>query len=345
METCNPALAAEWDFTKNAPLTPADVFPKSGRKYFWICPKGHSYSATVLHRASGTNCPICNSGRQTSFAEQAVFYYIKNLFPDAISRYKDIFNNGMELDIFIPSKKLAIEYDGAFWHKEKNSERDRLKYRICQNNNIYLIRIREAATQSQGLSDESFYMDNLDDIKNLEILIQYLLDRIDPETNMWTRTRMQFHSNIHVNLDRDSQEIRQYMTDVKDSLQTSYPELSAQWHPTKNGTLKPSVFKCGSDYKAWWLCPVCGHEWQASISHRVNGTGCPICYRKQNKINHPLAKKVYQFSKDGAFIKEWRCISEAGRSLSISHSNISMCVKGKRKHAGGYIWKSTKDFD
>lgn len=345
LETCNPALAAEWDFTKNAPLTPADVFPKSGRKYSWICPKGHSYSATVLHRASGTNCPICNSGRQTSFAEQAVFYYIKNLFPDAISRYKDIFNNGMELDIFVPSKKLAIEYDGAFWHKEKNSERDRLKYRICQNNNIYLIRIREAATQSQGLSDESFYMDNLDDIKNLEILIQYLLDRIDPETNMWTRTRMQFHSNIHVNLDRDSQEIRQYMTDVKDSLQTSYPELSAQWHPTKNGALKPSVFKCGSDYKAWWLCPVCGHEWQASISHRVNGTGCPICYRKQNKINHPLAKKVYQFSKDGAFIKEWRCISEAGRSLSISNSNISMCVKGKRKHAGGYIWKSTKDFD
>ena len=76
-------------------------------------------------------------------------------------------------------------------------------------------------------------MDNLDDIKNLEILIQYLLDRIDPKSSMWTRTRMQFHSNIHVNLDRDSQEIRQYMTDVKDSLQTSYPELSAQWHPTK----------------------------------------------------------------------------------------------------------------
>ena len=108
LETCNPALASEWDYTKNAPLTPADAFPKSGRKCFWVCPKGHSYSATVLHRASGTNCPICNSGRQTSFAEQAVFYYIKKLFPDAISRYKDIFNNGMELDIFVPSKNLII---------------------------------------------------------------------------------------------------------------------------------------------------------------------------------------------------------------------------------------------
>lgn len=92
---------------------------------------------------------------------------------------------------------------------------------------------------------------------------------------------------------RDSHEIRQYMTDVRDSLKDRYPEIAVQWHATKNGILQPSVFLCGSDFKAWWLCPVCGHEWKTFISHRTNGTGCPVCYRQQNKIIHPLAKKVY----------------------------------------------------
>ena len=342
LESCNPSLAAEWDYEKNSPVTPSDVFAKSGKKVFWLCPKGHSYSATVLHRASGTNCPICNSGRQTSFAEQAVFFYIRKIFPDAISRYQDIFDNGMELDIFIPSIRLAIEYDGVFWHKDKNIERDKLKYEICQKNNIYLIRLREADTSSWGLADETFHMDKLDDSKNLKNLIQYFLDRIDPESNMWTHSR-KFHSSIKVDLDRDNQEIRQYMTDVKESLQTSYPQIAAQWHPTRNGTLLPSFFKCGSDYKAWWLCPECGYEWQTSIGHRVNGTGCPACYRQKKKTNHPLSKKIYQYSKDGSFIKEWNSTAEAGRELSISVSNICMCLKRKRNYAGGFVWKPTKE--
>ena len=33
-----------------------------------------------------------------------------------------------------------------------------------------------------------------------------------------------------------------------------YPELAAQWHPTKNGSLLPSqVFPC-SDRIVWWTC-------------------------------------------------------------------------------------------
>ena len=339
LATCNPALAAEWDYEKNGDVTPSDVFSKSGKSYFWICPNGHSYPATVLHRAEGTNCPLCNSGRQTSFAEQAVFYYVKKIFPDAENRYKDIFDNGMELDIFIPSTRLAIEYDGVFWHKAEKEERDKLKYDICRKNNIHLIRIRESNASCSGLADEVIHIDDLDKSKNLEIMIRYLLDRIDPQSNMWMRKKAVFHSNVSVDINRDNHEIRRYMTVIKDSLEDRYPELAAQWHPDKNGTLKPNVFKCGSDYKAWWLCPVCGNEWQTSIGHRVSGTGCPVCYREKNKINHPLAKKVCQYSKEGEFIREWNSISEAGRSLSISNSNISMCIKGERNSAGGYIWK------
>lgn len=345
LETCNPTLAAQWHPTKNGEMTPSDVFPKSGKKYWWICPNGHEYQASPLHRSAGTNCPKCNMGRQTSFAEQAVFFYIKKIYPDAVNRYKEIFKNGMELDIFIPSRKIAIEYDGVFWHKAKSIKRDQIKYQICKENGIHLIRIRESEELPHNIADEQFHMDDLDDRKNLELLIRYLLDRIDLRSNMWTRKSTLFYSPVSVDLARDEMKIRSYMTELKQSLQELYPDIAAEWHPVRNEKLRPNAFNPYSGFKAWWLCSRCGNEWRTSISHRVSGTKCPVCYRNENRENHPLARKVYQFSLDGVFIKEWKSMSEAGRVLLISNSNISMCTRHLRNSAGGYVWRLTKTFD
>jgi len=59
-------------------------------------------------------------------------------------------------------------------------------------------------------------------------------------------------------------------------LQTINPELAQQWHPTKNGRLTPKDVTPNSDKKAWWVCAK-GHEWQATISNRNRGRGCPYC--------------------------------------------------------------------
>ena len=62
-------------------------------------------------------------------------------------------------------------------------------------------------------------------------------------------------------------------------LETLYPLLAKEWHPTKNGDLKPSMVVPGSGKKVWWQC-VDGHEWQAVIRKRaILGQGCPICYK------------------------------------------------------------------
>jgi len=58
-------------------------------------------------------------------------------------------------------------------------------------------------------------------------------------------------------------------------LQTRNPELSLEWHPTKNEKL-PSDYSYGSGIKVWWLGK-CGHEWEAAINHRFNGERCPYC--------------------------------------------------------------------
>lgn len=46
---------------------------------------------------------------------------------------------------------------------------------------------------------------------------------------------------------------------------------------------------------------------------------------------------ILQFKKDGTFIKEWPSMREAGRQLDI-HA-ICGCLKGRRKHAGGFVWR------
>ena len=54
--------------------------------------------------------------------------------------------------------------------------------------------------------------------------------------------------------------------------------------------------------------------------------------------NSPCAKEVFQYTKDGIFVKRWGCISDASRELKIDCSGISKCCKGARKTRGGYIW-------
>lgn len=51
------------------------------------------------------------------------------------------------------------------------------------------------------------------------------------------------------------------------------------------------------------------------------------------------AKKVSQFDKEGNFIKTWDFITQVEKELGISHTHISSCCRGKRKTAGGFVWK------
>jgi len=51
------------------------------------------------------------------------------------------------------------------------------------------------------------------------------------------------------------------------------------------------------------------------------------------------AYKVYQYSLNGDFIKEWKCGKYATDFYSLHNSAISYCINGKQKSAGGFIWK------
>lgn len=81
-------------------------------------------------------------------------------------------------------------------------------------------------------------------------------------------------------------------------LQTTDPELAKEWHPTKNGALKPSdVFK-GGKYKYWWICRE-GHSFQKRLYEKKLGKGCPYCSSKKIKIGfNDLASKYPELASE-----------------------------------------------
>ena len=318
----------------------------TAKRVYWLCPEGHSYSATINHRsgANGTCCPICNAGRQTSFAEQAFFYYIKKVFPDAISRYTEIFSNNMELDIYIPSIKLGIEYDGEAWHKKDKKVRERKKYQICKDNGIRLLRIMEKTPNGfDYAADETFSMPYpIYEFKYLEQAILLTLARIDLSGNSMMALRFPgwFPSKIDINIRRDEKEIRSYMTKLRNgSLAELFPDIANEWHQELNGTVTPDKVRPGSRYKAYWFCKECGNIYCSTVGHRTgkNPTGCPKCGIEKVTAAKRRAVKMLDLQ-TGAVIKVFESISEASRQMHISSGNITAVCKKKRPQASGYGW-------
>lgn len=325
-------LLEEYDAQKNGKDI-SELTYGSGEKVWWKCKYGHSYQATINHKTSSqaTGCPKCFQGRQTSFAEQAVFFYVKKYFPDAVSGYKNVFGSKFELDIFIPSINTAIEYDGAAWHSNKTLEREQRKYKLCHEHGVRLIRIREEKSQlGSDIADIEFPEKDMYKPKVLQPriiqLLQYLL-------------RFRTIIVIDINIDRDRNEIlKMYSTFVKGSLEEKYPEIAKEWHSTKNGDLKPYMFKPRSDHKAWWKCSVCGNEYESTIGHRTYGTGCPKCGVK--KVTRIKEKPVVMIDiNTNKVIGRFDSISDASRKTNISAGNICTVLKGKRKHTKGFSWK------
>ena len=62
-----------------------------------------------------------------------------------------------------------------------------------------------------------------------------------------------------------------------------YPHILGEWDYEKNAPLDPDYFSRGSNVKIWWKCSKCGNSWQAQISNRCNGSGCPQCFSKRRE--------------------------------------------------------------
>ena len=280
-------LLKEWNYKKNK-IKPNEISSKSNTKVWWIGECGHEWEATINSRTMAkTNCPICAEERHASISEKSVLFYIKksNKYSEVLENYKDDIIK-LELDIYIPSIKTAIEYDGERWHK--NIKKDLKKDLMCKKNKIKLIRIREYGCSDYNSSSIKIFLPN-NKTKGLEKGIDKVLELLKID-------------NVNVNIEKDTTEILKMINFMvkENSILNTHPEIAKEWHPTKNGNLKPEHTKPGSGKKVWWVCPN-GHEYQLSVISRTNrGNGCPYCSNHRVLKGYNDLKTLYP-----EIAKEW----------------------------------------
>lgn len=76
---------------------------------------------------------------------------------------------------------------------------------------------------------------------------------------------------------------------------------------------------------------------QSGTKHHFYGKHHKNSSKEKMRLSH--YRKINQYDKDNNFIKTWDGIKLAENILKINNGNISGCCRGKRKTAGGYIWR------
>jgi very-short-patch-repair endonuclease len=284
-----PELIEEINYVKS-PIDPYKLGAGSEKTVWWKCKFGHEWEAPIRRRTfGGAGCRFCTS--QTSSPEIRVFTELKEVFGNVIGREKV---EGKEIDIVIPSIKVAVEYDGAYFHKDK-SDYDDEKKELIEKAGFKVFRMRETPLK---LSDNdvavkpSHAAPSKDEVNKLIEKIAKFLPSAKKKIQDYLATD-QFLA------DKEYKRILSYLPGPpeEESLKKLHPDLAKQWNSKKNHPLKANMFHPRSGKKVWWRCDF-GHEWEATIDKRAGaGRGCPYCTNKKVGYGNSLAAKYPEIAK------------------------------------------------
>lgn len=147
----HPHVCLQYHPTKNDRDLSA-VRPKSHRKAWWLCSKGHEWQATFASRTHlNTGCPLCCQ-KNRSKLEVRIYCELKALFSGVTLR--DV-SFGKEMDVYVPTLRIGIETDGHRWHVDRE-EKDIAKTEFLSDHGITIIRLREQPLSPLGPYDLIF---------------------------------------------------------------------------------------------------------------------------------------------------------------------------------------------
>ena len=306
LATTHPELAKEWHPTKNGDLNPTDVFAGSDKKVWWCCSEGHEWIASCNSRSSnGTGCSYC-SGRYVVINVND----LATTHPELAKEWHPTKNGDLR-----PTDVSAGSHKKVWWHlpydtedgrhfdfewSEKVSNRCSLGYKCPYLSNQALwIGYNDLATTNPGLVKEWHPIKN-GDLKPIDVVAgsNKKVWWCCSEGHEW-KVGISHRNRGHNCPVCSNKKVLKGFND----LATTHPELVKEWHPTKNGNLKPIDVIAGSNKKVWWCCSE-GHEWQASLNKRAySNRGCPICNEShlEKLTRNVLSKYGYNFTEQVKF--------------------------------------------
>lgn len=262
----NPQLAAQWHPDRNAPLTPAQVTPGSNRKVWWLCAAGHEWEAAVADRQAGRGCPFC-SGRK---AGQGIT--LAEVEPALAEQWHPNLNG-----VLTPGLVTAHSNRLVWWQCTRGHDWQAVVSNRTNGNGCPYC-AGQRAVQGNTLTDVTPELAAEWHPRRNDALRPDQVKATATRTVWWLCKRgHEWQAPIR---SRTNGSACPYCTGrratAEHNLAVLWPDVAAQWHPSKNENLTAEQVTPGSDRKVWWRCPA-GHVWQAGIDSRVRATGCPYC--------------------------------------------------------------------
>jgi len=288
-----PNLVKEWHATKNNNLDPWELTPSSKNKIWWVCSvlEHPDWEDSITMRAnSNRGCPECKlNNKKTNKVK--VSLPLLSVYSSELSKQWHPTKNKENL----PSQFTAGSIYKAWWlcsscnkewqstianrarlnrgcpscaRRKKGKKGNKIGASIVQTHPILIPMWHE--NLNKELKPEQFTYGS-----SKEIWWQCLTNK----DHVWLE-------KINVRTKRKSTECKICEVEAN-SLQTNYPDIAAEWHPTRNGSLTPKDVSQAAGQKIWWQCLVNPeHVWRADVRNRtLNKSNCNQCSIEKTSIH------------------------------------------------------------
>lgn len=136
---------------------------------------GSIFSIKERHTKNLPMCKNCMCSITSSKAESVIENYISTIYRGECIRNTRNIISPLELDLYYPEKKIAIEFNGDYWHDEnhKLSNYHYNKFKLCANIGIVLVSIFELEWNTYQ-DDIKLYIKDL--FNNIENKLSFIKD-------------------------------------------------------------------------------------------------------------------------------------------------------------------------
>ena len=265
LATVNPELAKE--VSPDSKIKANEVTVGSNRKLLWKCSRGHEWGAKVCDRSQGNGCPYCTNRK--------ILLGFNDLVTMNPELAKEVSLNSKikatEITAFSNKKLLWRCARGHEWEATVNNRSKGVGCPYCSNKKI-LPGFNDLATTNPNLAKE---VSPDSEIKATEVTVS------NGKKLLWRCSSGHEWGAIVCNRSKGAG--CPYCSNKKilpgfNDLATVNPELAKEVSP--GSKIKATEVTVSSGKKLLWRCYK-GHEWEATVSSRSKGVGCPCCSNRK----------------------------------------------------------------
>jgi hypothetical protein len=300
LATTHPELAKEahdWD--------PTAVSKGTHKKYKWVCPKNHVFTASVSNRTgvNKTGCPIC--------VNKQILVGFNDLATTHPELAKEAHDWDPKTSVAFSLKKVKwICKEGHVWSAAVASRSNGIGCPVCPGRTRQVLQgFNDLATKHPELVAEAHGWDPSTVLSGGS---KKLLWKCTNGHEYFASPKSRTGTNKTGCAVCSGQRVLSGFND----LATTHPGIASQAHGWD-----PKTINAGSNPKKEWMCHL-GHTWMAAPNSRTgpNKSGCPICSNKEvligyndlATINPELAEQAYgwdpqSLTRSSMKKRKWRC--------------------------------------